>query len=244
MANPKSDASTWFTKFNARFRRGNYENVKLAMNGRLGVLICALMVASCSKPAQPTAAPAPVAPTQIPQLPSAEVKVADVAIPTEAPKPTIAPTVPPTPTAKPKSVIKLAENPWAGSTVNVYVAKQIIEQKLGYKVEIVTIDENAQFPALSNNELSASLEVWPSGHAEDEDKFITKAKTVERIGDLGIVGEIGWYLPTYMTKDKPELATWEGVKKNATLFKSAETGNRGRFLLGDPSWVSYDDAII
>ncbi len=61
-----------------------------------------------------------------------------------------------------------------------------------------------------------------------------------------MVGRIGWYIPTYLLKDHPELKTWEGFKKpeNASLFKTAETGDKGQFLQGDPSWVYYDSDII
>ena len=185
---------------------------------------------------KPTEAPKPAAPTEAP-------KPTDVPKPTAVP-PTVAPTVAPTATAKPKPTIKLAENSWTGSSANVYVAKQLIEDKLGYKVEIVTIDENAQWAAISNNDISASLELWPSGHAESYEKFIKSTKTVDDIGKLGVVGKISWYVPSYLVKDKPEMATWEGIKKNATLFKTAETGNFGRFLTGDPAWVQYDEPII
>ena len=68
---------------------------------------------------------------------------------------------------QPKPIIKLAENPWSASAANVNVAKILLEDKLGYKVEIVTIDENAQWAALATGDLSASLEVWPSGHADN-----------------------------------------------------------------------------
>ena len=70
------------------------------------------------------------------------------------------------PPAAPKISIKLAENAWTGSSVNVNVAKILLEEQLGYKVELVTIDENAQWAALASGDLSATLEVWPSGHAE------------------------------------------------------------------------------
>ncbi|MBN1992616.1 MAG: ABC transporter substrate-binding protein [Anaerolineae bacterium] len=145
-----------------------------------------------------------------------------------------------------KPTIKLAENPWSGSQVNVAVAKILIEEKLGYPVEIVTIDENAQWPALANGDLHASLEVWPSGHAENVAQYIDEQKVVENIGLLGPVGEIGWFMPAYMLEDHPELATWEGFKDptNAKLFSTAETGDKGQFLAGDPSWVQYDADII
>jgi glycine betaine/proline transport system substrate-binding protein len=63
---------------------------------------------------------------------------------------------------------------------------------------------------------------------------------------LGVVGKIGWYEPAYVVEQHPELATWEGFKNPdlASLFKTAETGDKGQFLAGDPSWVQYDDQII
>ena len=68
---------------------------------------------------------------------------------------------------------------------NVNVAKILLEDKLGYKVELVTIDENAQWAALATGDLSASLEVWPSGHADNVKQFIDDQKKVEKLGELG-----------------------------------------------------------
>jgi glycine betaine/proline transport system substrate-binding protein len=148
--------------------------------------------------------------------------------------------------AAPKPTIKLAENPWTGSSVNVYVAKAILEDELGYTVEIVSIDENAQWPSLSSGDLSASLEVWPSGHGENIAQYIDQQGVVENAGELGVVGKIGWYVPTFVVEENPALATWEGYADpaNAALFATAETGDAGQFLAGDPSWVQYDADII
>jgi glycine betaine/proline transport system substrate-binding protein len=142
--------------------------------------------------------------------------------------------------------IKLAENPWSGSQVNVAVAKKLLEEELGYTVEIVTIDENAQWAALANGDIHASLEVWPSGHAESIAQYIQEQQVVENAGTLGPVGEIGWFTPAYMIEQHPELATWEGFAdpQLAQLYSTAETGDRGQFLAGDPSWVQYDEQII
>ena len=146
-------------------------------------------------------------------------------------------------TQAPKPTIKLAENAWTGSSVNVHVAKILLE-KLGYPVEIVTIDENAQWASLAKGDLSASLELWPSGHAENIKQYIDEQKVVENAGPLGVVGKIGWYIPTYMVDKNPEPATWEGLKQDAAMFKTAETGDAGQFLAGDPSWVQYDGDVI
>lgn len=140
--------------------------------------------------------------------------------------------------------ITLVENPWPASELNVAVAKIIIEQELGNSVEIVALDENAQWDAIAAGDIDASLEVWPSGHGERIAEYINNLGTVEDGGKLGPLGEIGWYVPTYAVDANPALATWEGYKDAAADFATAETGDNGRFLGADPSWVQYDETII
>ena len=142
------------------------------------------------------------------------------------------------------ATITLIENPWPASELNVAVAKIIIEQELGNPVEIIALDENAQWDALSSGDADASLEVWPSGHSERIVEYIDNLKTVENGGLLGPVGEIGWFVPTYVIDKNPALATWEGYTDAGADFASAETGDLGRFLGADPSWVQYDEQII
>jgi glycine betaine/proline transport system substrate-binding protein len=161
----------------------------------------------------------------------------------------VAPTAPQTNNGAPAAeqiAIKLAANPWPASELNVAVAQILIEEQLGNPVEIIEIDENAQWPALATGDLHASLEVWPSGHAENIAEYIDGQQVVENGGPLGVVGKIGWHIPTYLLADHPELATWEGftTPEAAQLFATAETGDRGQFLAGDPSWVQYDADII
>ena len=140
--------------------------------------------------------------------------------------------------------ISIAVNPWTGSAANANVAKVIMEQEMGCTVELVEIDEFAQFPALSTNELQATLEVWPSGHAEDYATYIEGGQGVVDAGELGVIGKIGWYVPTYMVEENPDLATVDGIAANASLFATAETGDKGQFLGGDPSFVSFDQEIV
>jgi len=148
--------------------------------------------------------------------------------------------------AKEKPVIKFAENPWSGSAVNVAVAKILLEEQLGYPVEVTTLDENAQWTALASGDLHASLEVWPSGHAENVAEYIDGQKVVENGGLLGPVGVIGWFTPKYMVDQHPEFATWKGFAdpELAKLYATAETGDKAQFLAGDPSWVQYEEQII
>ena len=142
--------------------------------------------------------------------------------------------------------ISLAVNPWTGSAVNANVAKVVLESKLNTATTLVDIDENATWPGLDSGSLDAVLEVWPSGHAADKATYIDEKKSVVDIGLLGPKAKIGWYVPTKVIDEHAELATWEGFKDpaNAKLFATAETGDQGQFLMGDPSYVSYDEQII
>ena len=141
------------------------------------------------------------------------------------------------------TTITFAINPWVGSAANVAVAQKLLEDKLGYTVETKKIDEYAQFPAIAKGQIDATLEVWPSGHAEDYKKYIESGNGVVDGGELGVTGQIGWWIPTYMLTDHPELATWEGLKTNAELFKTAESGSAGQILDGAPSYVTFDQPI-
>ena len=141
------------------------------------------------------------------------------------------------------TTINFAINPWDGSAANVAIAEYLLQNKLGYSVSDKNINEFAQFKALSNGDLDATLEVWPSGHADDYKNYIQNGNGVVDGGKLGVIGQIGWWFPTYMLTDHPELATWEGLKQDASMFQTAESGSQGQILDGDPSYVTFDQAI-
>src|SRR3954447_903854 len=74
--------------------------------------------------------------------------------------------------------------------------------------------------------------------------FVTKEKSIVNLGASGVVGHIGWFIPTYLMKQHPEFKTWQGLKGKETLFKSPESGSQGMFLGGDPSYVQKDQQLI
>lgn len=144
-----------------------------------------------------------------------------------------------------KPTIKLVENAWTASAIDVEIAKQLIETNLGNKVEVVKIDENLQFAGLAAGDLDATLEIWPSGVVPEEQKYIDDGQIVNA-GPLGAVGKIGWFVPDYVEEKFPQLKTWEGFKDPAVAkaFATAETGDKGRFLGTDPSYSQYDETIV
>jgi glycine betaine/proline transport system substrate-binding protein len=140
--------------------------------------------------------------------------------------------------------VTLVANPWPGSYANAHVAAQLLESEFGLDVDVAEIDENAQWAGLDGGEYDAVLEVWPSGHAENYATYIDELGSVEDIGELGAVGQIGWFIPTYLLDEYPEMATWEGLEGNEGIFATAETGSSGQFLAADPSFVQFDETII
>ncbi len=143
-----------------------------------------------------------------------------------------------------EDAITLVANPWPGSYANVGVAEVLLTEELGHDVEVVEIDEQAQWSGLDAGDLDAVLEVWPSGHEDNVETYIEGAETVVDLGELGVVGEIGWFTPGYVLDEHPDMATWEGLQGQEDVFATAETEPAGQFLAADPSFVQFDEEII
>ncbi len=138
----------------------------------------------------------------------------------------------------------IAVNPWVGAEANANVEMVIMEQEMGCTVELKNLNEKAQFPAMADGDVDVTLEVWPSGHSTDREQYIDTAATVVDGGELGITGDIGWFVPKYVVDENPQYATWEGFKDDADIFATADTGDKGRFLGADTTYSIFDEQII
>jgi glycine betaine/proline transport system substrate-binding protein len=138
--------------------------------------------------------------------------------------------------------VVLNEQAWAGSTANTYIAKAVLEDKLGCEVEITKITEIPVFQAMADGKVDAVLEDWE--HFPQYKQYVDKAGTVVKGGPLGVTGHIGWFIPQYLMDEHPEFKTWEGLKGQEELFKTPESGDQGMFLGGDPSYVQKDKELI
>jgi glycine betaine/proline transport system substrate-binding protein len=138
--------------------------------------------------------------------------------------------------------VVLNEQAWAGSTANTYIAKAVLEDKLGCQVEITKIAEIPVYQAMADGKVDAVLEDWQ--HTDEYAKYIDKGGKVVMGGPLGVKGHIGWFIPKYLMDEHPEFASWEGLKGKEDLFKTAESGDQGMFLGGDPSYVQKDKELI
>jgi glycine betaine/proline transport system substrate-binding protein len=143
--------------------------------------------------------------------------------------------------AKSCGTVTLNEQAWAGSTANTYVAKNVLES-IGCKVNITQIAEIPVYQALADGKTDAVLEDWQ--HVDQYKQYIRQQHTAVFGGANGVVGHIGWFIPTYLLKQYPQFKTWRGLKGKETIFKSPESGSQGMFLGGDPSYVQKDQQLI
>jgi len=162
---------------------------------------------------------------------------------TPTPTPTPAPT---TGTTTQAQTINIAHNDWLSANLNDQIAKILLEEQMGMTVNFVPATTAGQWDSIRKGDLDVSLEVWPSGHPDEIAKLNAGDPQLENGGLLGPIAKAGWFVPTYLLTTHPELSSWEGYKdpNNAALFQSADSGGKGRFLGGDPSWVQYDQKII
>jgi len=141
-----------------------------------------------------------------------------------------------------KPTIVLANNSWEGSVANNVVAQYVIEKNLGYNVNLLTIDEIPAWPAMVQGKVSAVMEVW--GHSPLYAQYVNGNHKVVDAGLEGPGGNIGWYVPTYLMQQHPELKTWKGVQKDWKLFVTPQSSPQGQFLDGSPSYVTNDQALV
>ncbi|KAF4409291.1 ABC transporter substrate-binding protein [Streptomyces lycii] len=138
--------------------------------------------------------------------------------------------------------VTLSQQSWVGSQSNVAVAKKLLEDELGYRVDVVQTDEVPAWDALSQGRVDAIMEDW--GHPEQEQLYIEDKGTIERAGDLGVTGHIGWFVPKYWADKHPDVTDWKNLDKYADQLRTPESGDKGQLMDGSPSFITNDQALV
>lgn len=104
--------------------------------------------------------------------------------------------------AKEKKEVKLLYVQWACASAETHVIQAILEDKMGYEVEILDVTAAAMYEGLANKKADAFLCAWlPLTHGE----YLKKVK--DQVEDLGPNMEgarIGLVVPEYVTIDSIE----------------------------------------
>jgi glycine betaine/proline transport system substrate-binding protein len=138
--------------------------------------------------------------------------------------------------------VTLADNAWVGYEANLAVVSYVLKHNLGCKVVVKNISEEVSWQGFASGQVDVILENW--GHDDLAKKYITTQKVAVDLGLTGNQGIIGWYVVPWMAKKHPDILNYKHLNKYASLFKTSESGSKGAFLDGDPSYVTNDEALI
>ena len=139
-------------------------------------------------------------------------------------------------------VVDIAVNPWVGYEANAGVVGYLLENEMGFTIEYKELAEQVSWEGFETGEVDAIVENW--GHADLIQTYVTDKAVAVAAGSTGIDGIIGWFVPPWMLEEYPDIKDYTKLNERAELFKTSESGDKGQFLAGDPSFVTSDQGII
>jgi glycine betaine/proline transport system substrate-binding protein len=142
----------------------------------------------------------------------------------------------------PCGAFNLAVNPWVGYEADAAVVTYLAEKNLGCTVNQKKLAEQVSWQGFATGQVDVILENW--GYPDLQKKYVDEDKVAQVVGQTGNFGKIGWYVPPWMAKKYPDITDWKTLNKYANLFKTSESGDKGQFLEGDPSYKTFDAALI
>jgi glycine betaine/proline transport system substrate-binding protein len=151
----------------------------------------------------------------------------------------------------PASAAKVLTAPvadWTGGAVTCKVIQMILEDELGYTVKRITMPSGPTVrEGMIAGDLDFACEMWPS-YDPTKEKYVKEFGgdgSVILMGEAGIVGASSYYVPRYMVEGPdataPDLKSVADLNKYVDLFKTLETGDKGRLLAcPTPAWECKD----
>ncbi len=117
--------------------------------------------------------------------------------------------------------VSITEMNWASNTVVTNVAKFLMEQGYGCDVSVIPSDTVPAVTSVAENgEPDIVTELWLNS-AGDAYLRLEKEGKIERLAKVLDPGGIeGWWIPTYLAEEHPELKTIEGIMENPELVGS------------------------
>ena len=115
------------------------------------------------------------------------------------------------------------EQAWAGSTANTYIAKYVLEERLGCEVEITKITEIPVFQAMADGKVDLVLEDWQ--HVDQYKQYITKEEgRIRRQARRGRAHRL--VRPRVPAPAVPAVQDVAGLKGKESVFKSPSRARR------------------
>lgn len=131
---------------------------------------------------------------------------------------------------------------WSSQIVMSNVVGQIFEE-IGNNVEYVTTDSQAVYESVRLGDVALELEVWEGAFGASFREALEKGG-LHDVGDHDAVTREDWWYPLWTKEACPGLPDWEALNECADVFKTAETGDKGRFLGGPVDWLKHDQEKV
>ncbi len=117
--------------------------------------------------------------------------------------------------------VSITEMNWASNEVVTAVANFIMTQGYGCDVSVVQSDTVPAVTSVAENgEPDIVTELWLNSTGDLYDELKDEGKIVEAGPVLDPGGVEGWWIPTYLAEEHPELTTIEGILDNPELVGS------------------------
>ena len=114
--------------------------------------------------------------------------------------------------------VTITQMNWDSSAIVTAVSQFLMEQGYGCEVTVVPSDTTPAIASLAeNNEPDIVTELWTNSTGDVYKKLRADGNIVELASVLNPGGVEGWWIPTYLVEEHPELATIEGIMANPDL---------------------------
>jgi glycine betaine/proline transport system substrate-binding protein len=133
--------------------------------------------------------------------------------------------------------VTIAEMNWPSASVIAHFDALILKHGFDCKVDVITGDTMPTGTSMIEKGVpDIAPEFWTNNFKEALSKGI-KEKRLNVLGNaFSDGGEEGFWVPEYLVKKDPSIATIAGVIKNAKLFKHPEDPNKSAFMTCPAGW--------
>jgi len=133
--------------------------------------------------------------------------------------------------------VTIADMNWSSATLIANVDRFILEHGYGCKAELVPGDTMPTGTSMvEKGEPDIAPELWSNSFKDALEKGIAEKRLRIAGKSLSDGGEEGYWVPQYMVDKDPTLATIEGIKNNAKLFKHPEDPDKSGFMGCPAGW--------
>ena len=133
--------------------------------------------------------------------------------------------------------VTIADMNWSSASLIANVDRFILKHGYGCDAELVPGDTMPTGTSMAEKgEPDIAPELWSNSLKEAIDKGVAEKRLRVAGKSLSDGGEEGYWVPQYMVDKDPSLATIDGIRANAKLFKHPEDPDKSGFYTCPAGW--------